>query len=176
MQRFEKAWEVKAEGHGKGSREDQGWLQEESSRKQQMAFGWCAGRGTSEEITLFDSCCMQKNGNFIIQLCYAGLSCQSQKYKAGGWRSCESDSSRPLDGSTEPYQPFFSWDGKPCYRGKEAHPFPSALWTTTVLTQLLLEGISKGHLVPLGCRIIYGYIISYRIFSLKICSEVDCMQ
>lgn len=39
MQRFEKAWKVKAEGHGKGSREDMGWLQEDSSRKQQMTCG-----------------------------------------------------------------------------------------------------------------------------------------
>lgn len=46
--------------------------------------------------------------------------------------------------------------------GEEAHVFLSAVWTTTVLTLLLLEGISKGHLVPLGWRVIYKYFISYR--------------
>lgn len=38
--------------------------------------------------------------------------------------------------------------------GEGTYLFPSAVWTTTVLTLLLLEGISESHLVPLGWRII----------------------
>lgn len=72
----------------------------------------------------------------------------------------------------------------PSSAGMESHatgekgliPSPLPCGPPLFLTLLLLEGISKGHLVPLGCRIIYGYIISYRIFSLKIFCEVDFMQ
>lgn len=68
-------------------------------------------------------------------------------------------------GAVGPASPSCSAEAGSRATGEGAHLFFSAVWTTRVLTLLLLEGISKGHQVPLGWRIIYSYVISYGIFS-----------
>lgn len=74
-------------------------------------------------------------------------------------------------GAPSPTSPCYLAEMGSCAMGEGAHLFLSAVWTTTVLTLLLLEGISKGHLVPLGWRVIYSFVIAtlyfMRFFFLK---------
>lgn len=115
---------------------------------------------------------------------HAALFSQSQKHQNLGQRSCVDVSSRTTGWehwALPALVIYLRWEA--VLMGEGAHLFLSAVWTTTVLTLPLLEGISKGHLVPLGRRVIYSFVISYSdiifyeiFFFLKICSNRDCMQ
>lgn len=83
MQRFEKAWEAMAEGCSKGSREDQGGYRKTALGNSRWLLDDVLTGGLLKKLHCLTPA-MEEKGNSVIQLCYAALSCQSQKYKTGG--------------------------------------------------------------------------------------------